>query len=193
MSPEGATRVSVIIVDHDDSPLLLNCLVALSHVPDELGFEVVVVDNGSQETTAKLLESVEGDLQTIRYDRPTTRSRALDEAARRAKGDYLCFLREDSHPVDGWLEALVAVLDRDPKIGAVSTRTTDADGRKRVDSLWSVLTVRREAYDDAGGFAACAQPGRWYGFTFLHAIATRGWKVQSDADAVVLVGTGARR
>src|SRR5262249_13585800 len=48
--------------------------------------------------------------------------------ARRASGDYLVYLNDDTAPQPGWLDALLAPL-KDPRIGIVGCRLAYPDGR----------------------------------------------------------------
>lgn len=180
-------RVSIILIAQGQPGLLLRSLTALTRLEDELGFEVVVAENGTCAQTAQLLSLVEGDLQRIRHEAPVARAVACDAAAASATGEYLCFLREDAVPVDGWLAPLLAALDDDPRLGAVIARAAHSSGRVLEERQWAAIAIRKAAFDEVGGFGGSAQPLRWEGETLLEAIDTRGWTIATETSTVVLL------
>src|SRR5919112_929869 len=107
MTGAAPPRVTIALAVHDAAPLLLRCLSALARLPDELGFEVVVVDDASTDATPGLLEHVEGDFVALRNDRPLGFGPSCDRAVEAARADVVVLLAEDVVPVDGWLEPLL--------------------------------------------------------------------------------------
>src|SRR5262249_48024057 len=59
-------------------------------------------------------------------------SRANNQAARRARGHYLCFLNNDTVVPPGTLRTLVQFLDAHPEAGLVGPRLRGADGKGQV-------------------------------------------------------------
>jgi len=98
-------------------------------------FELCVIDNGSTDGTREWLEtsSLPWHLTYHRY--PTNRGliTALNQAARLAKGDVLCFLHNDTEMRDPrWLERLERALaspDRIGLAGLYGARRLRRDGR----------------------------------------------------------------
>lgn len=185
--PCGLTQVSIILIASREPRLLLRSLTTLARLPDELGFEVVVVENGACVETDWLLSMVAGDLQRIRYEEPVARAVACDTAVASAGGEYLCFLREDAVPVDGWLAPLLAGLKGDPHLGAVIARAAEPSGRVLEEPLWAGLAIRKAAFDEVGGFGGCSQPLRWEGATLLEAIGERGWTIANEPSSMVML------
>jgi hypothetical protein len=185
--PPDVARVSIILIASGRPGLLLRSLTALTRLEDELGFEVVVAENGTCAQTAQLLSLVEGDLQRIRHEAPVARAVAYDTAAASAAGEYLCFLREDAVPVDGWLAPLLAALDDDSRRGAVISRAADASGRVLEQRQWGAIAIRKASFDEVGGFGGASQPLRWEGETLLETIEERGWTITIEPSSVVLL------
>ncbi len=179
----SAPRASIVLVVRDEAPLLFRCLSALAKLPDEPAFEAIVVDDGSLDETAAVLAGVEGDLLTLRNERPLGYGPACDQAAARASGDWLIFLRPDAVPADGWLEALVA----DPARAAVRPRAVDVEGADVPDPFWPCLALRRDAYERVGGFEGTALPGRPQQATLAEALTSVGFAVVEEPTALVLV------
>lgn len=186
-APRSATRVSIILVANGQPGLLLRSLISLTRLPDELGFEVVVVENARCAQTERLLTLVAGDLRRMCFEPPVARAVACDAAAATAAGNVVCFLREDAVPVDGWLAPLLGALKGDPCLGAVMARASDPLGRVLEEPQWGAIAIRKAAFDEVRGFGGSSQPCRWEGVTLLEAIRARGWAIASEPSSVVLL------
>lgn len=121
----GFPKVSIIIPTRDRADLLSVCvrsILARTEYPD---FEVVVVDNGSQEPDARMLLAELRENPRIRvldYPIPFNFSAIVNHGARQSDGDVLCLLNNDTEVIStDWLHELVArSLQRDAgAIGAM--------------------------------------------------------------------------
>ena len=123
------TPASIIIPVFNRAGLTLRCLESLAqHTPEGL-YEVIVVDNGSTDTTPELLASLDGDVRIITNAENVGYTLACNQGAERAEGRYLVFLNNDTEPQPGWLQALLAAAEADPAVGAVGARLVYPDGR----------------------------------------------------------------
>ena len=119
-------RTSVVMVTHNRRALLGRALDALSAqtVPPD---EIVVVDNGSDDGTAELLEARRRARQppglnvlTRPANLPVAEGRNL--AVRASTADVVAFTDDDCRPRPTWLESLLAGFRAD--VGIVQGRTT---------------------------------------------------------------------
>jgi glycosyltransferase involved in cell wall biosynthesis len=178
--------VSVVVVARDRATLTLRCLTSLARLPDDPPFEVVLVDDGSQDETAAILDAIEGDLVTLRNAEPVGFAAACDQAVAAASGEQVVLLHDDAVPCDGWLAALTAPLASEAGVGAVQPRSIDLAGVFLAEPHWLALAVRRAAYEQVGGFAGTAQTGRAEKSTLLDALRGQGWSVVQARDAILL-------
>ena len=123
----------VIVLNWNGKQWLTPCLTALlgQGLPD---VEVVLVDNGSTDGSAELVQA--------RY--PTVSVRALgrnigfaagnNAGALGAEARYLVFLNNDTRVQPGWLQALVAAAEADATVGLATSKIVYADGSGLVDS-----------------------------------------------------------
>ena len=91
-------RVSIVIPFKDRPELLRNCLCSL-RLSTYRRFEVILVNNGSEEPrTQRYLWHLEGrrSLRLVDCPGPFNFSRLCNEGARRATGDHLLFLNNDT-------------------------------------------------------------------------------------------------
>jgi glycosyltransferase involved in cell wall biosynthesis len=179
--------VSVVVVARDRATLTLRCLTSLARLPDDPSFEVVLVDDGSQDETPAILDAIEGDLVTLRNGEPVGFAAACDQAVAAASGEHVVLLHDDAVPCDGWLAALTDPLVSEPDVGAVQPRSIDLAGAFLPEPHWLALAVRRSAYEQVGGFAGTAQPGRAEKSTLLDGLRDEGWITVQARDAILLL------
>lgn len=122
---QGTPLVSVVIPFRDQPAMLAACVASVCRAPGHDHVELVLVDNGSElPETAALLDQLADRTGATVVDAPGPFNWSLlnNLAARRAHGDLLLFLNNDTDGhVDGWLGALVAQAQR-PQVGAVGAR-----------------------------------------------------------------------
>ena len=88
-------------------------------------FEVVVVDDASQDGTQEyLLHQAEYtmDGQYLRNEENMGFAASNNLGVQVAKGNFLCFLNNDTIVTDGWLTAMMNVFSEEKAVGAVGAR-----------------------------------------------------------------------
>ncbi len=114
--------VSIVVPMRNRAGLTRRCLEAIFADPPRVGFEVVVVDDGSTPAAVETLEPILSDVQVVRRDGAGGFARACNEGAAAAAGDLLVFVNNDTVPRPGWLDALVSYGERHPEAAAVGSR-----------------------------------------------------------------------
>jgi GT2 family glycosyltransferase len=129
--PQPAPAVTIIVPTRDKLMLLQPCVESVLNRTDYGAFELVIVDNGSDESeTLDYLERVQKDprVTVLRYDRPYNYAAINNFAARKATGHYLCLLNNDTQVLnDSWLTELMRYAVR-PDVGAVGAKLLYPDG-----------------------------------------------------------------
>lgn len=131
--PESVPAVSIIVPTRDRADLLGPCLDSVlgtrGHYPGRV--EIIVMDNQSvePETHALFARLTQQDgVSVISYPSAFNWSAINNMAARRATGDILLFLNNDTRVLtDGWLRELVSNAAR-ADVGAVGVRLLYEDG-----------------------------------------------------------------
>jgi glycosyltransferase involved in cell wall biosynthesis len=147
--PGKVPPVSIVIPVFNDSENLRHCLAALraSTVRD---FEVIVVDDGSDDDSARIAR--EGGAVVLRTDRQMGPAAARNLGAQSAAAPLLFFLDADvcAHP--DTLGHAVSELDAHPEVAAVIGSYDDSPSEKRFISQYKNLfhrfvhqTARRQA------------------------------------------------
>jgi GT2 family glycosyltransferase len=106
----------------------LDCLDALAAgVDDELAIEVIVVDNGSLDGSGEALEQ-RSDIVLIRNAENRGFAEAVNQAYRRAAGEFVLLLNSDVELRPGSLSTLVRFLRQHPTIAGAAPLYLNPDG-----------------------------------------------------------------
>jgi N-acetylglucosaminyl-diphospho-decaprenol L-rhamnosyltransferase len=119
--------VSVIVVAHDVRDEVLECLASVERHAAPVTWELFLVDNGSADRTADVVEETFPAAQVVRLDRNIGVA-ARNEGLRRARGRLRMFLDSDARLTRGALPELVAYLDANPEAGLVGPKLLYEDG-----------------------------------------------------------------
>ncbi len=96
--------------------------------------EVIVVDNASKDGTSAWLQRCE-EIRMVLNSENLGFSRACNQGARQAKGDFLVFLNPDTRVPEGSWETMVEAFS-DPRMGAVGPLSNYVAGLQRLDIHW---------------------------------------------------------
>jgi GT2 family glycosyltransferase len=104
--PTGSSspKVSVIVCSYNGSRTLEECLRGVGHL-DYPNYEVIVVDDGSTDSTAEIAQRFPVRLvRTVNNGLSNARNVGLDSAT----GEIVAYLDDDAYPDPQWLQYLVA-------------------------------------------------------------------------------------
>jgi GT2 family glycosyltransferase len=153
--------VSIVVVNRDGEDhlrLLLPRLASATGYPD---LELILVDNGSRDTSVALARSLDlpFPLTVIENDANLSFSDANDDGAERAGNELLLFLNNDVEPFEpGWLKELVACLERSGAAACGATLLHGGDASGAAAGRY-VLQHRRVELAGAPGFVRIANAG----------------------------------
>jgi len=125
------SAISVVMVVHNQVALTCACLASLAATT--VDFELCVVDNASTDDSGSCVRTLSGG-RPFRYERNAENVgliRALNQGARLAGGDVLCFLHNDTEMREpAWLARLTrALADGAGLAGLYGARRLRRDGR----------------------------------------------------------------
>src|SRR5665811_2212163 len=130
----------VVVPNWNGADCLAACLDSL--LAQSVKPRVIVVVNGSADGSLELLKKYPG-VEVIKHDVNKGFAGGVNAGFRRAIEDgvkYVATLNNDAVADKGWLEQLMAVFDKNPEVGIVTSKILDAKGQK-IDSTGDYLTV----------------------------------------------------
>ncbi|MDF3463129.1 glycosyltransferase [Sulfitobacter sp. M57] len=119
--------VSVIIPAHNNIDLTYLALCSLLVGQNTATFEVILVDDASEDETARIEEFVTG-ITVVRHPVAQRFIRACNAGADRARGKYIALLNNDVEVTAGWLDELLAAFDRFENVGLVGSKLLYPNG-----------------------------------------------------------------
>ena len=130
--------VSIIILTFNNASYTHQCLQSLLEHTDT-PYEVLIVDNGSTDTTPLLLKQVDNIIE-ITHLKNLGFIIGCNEGAKKAKGKYLLFLNNDTVVTKNWLSLLVKTLETYTNCGAVGCKLVWPNGQ--LQEAWKYCLER---------------------------------------------------
>ena len=125
-----APTLSYCVVNTNGREYLLACLAAIERThPAGVEREILVLDNASEDGSAEAVRQLGGAIRLIALEQRTGKAENDSTLMREARGKYCLLLNEDSELRPGATEALLSVLEREPKAAAATPRLLDSEGR----------------------------------------------------------------
>ena len=123
-----APLVSIVIPVFNNLKYTLECLITIFNCTKGLDYEVIIVDDGSTDSTGDVLPAIKG-LVYIKNPKNLGFVRTCNEGAKRARGKFTLFLNNDVQVTEGWLKELVGTFYRHSEVGAVGPKVVYPNGR----------------------------------------------------------------
>lgn len=120
-------KVSIIIPVFNKWVYTYNCLRSVAQNTEGVPYEVIIVDNASQDETRSWLNRIKG-IRVIRNTENEGFVAACNKGSQAAHGEYLVFLNNDVIVKPGWLSELIRTFESDAHIGVVGAKLLYPDG-----------------------------------------------------------------
>ncbi len=124
--------VSVIIPNYNGRRYLRTCLESLRRQTYR-DFEVVVVDDGSQDGSVRLIKAEFPEVKVIGLEKNNGFSAAVNVGICESKGELVALLNNDVEADPGWLEALVSAAKQYPWAGFFACKMLQFSRRDILD------------------------------------------------------------
>lgn len=162
-------KLSVVIANYNGRQYLVDCLASVLREKGDW-FEVIVVDDGSSDDSAAIVERAmkqDKRLRLLRLKKNQGPAKARNKGVRQSQGRYLLFLDVDTRVGKGALKKIADKLDKEVELGAVQAKLDtsghflswwglpyEVKGKERIifGGRTAGLAVRREVFVKIGGF-----------------------------------------
>ena len=119
--------LSIVIVNWNGLAVLRNCLASIFDNSHGLQFEVIVVDNASQDESVPVIQCEFPSVVILQNQQNRGFAAANNQAFAIARGRYVLLLNNDTLVLPGALAASVDYLDAHPQVGALGCRVEFPD------------------------------------------------------------------
>ena len=208
-------KLSIIIASYNRAASLLQFVQGLSHqvLPDNVDWEVIIVDNNSTDGTKDAIAAlVEENSRRYKYllESRQGKSMALNTGLRVATGEILLFTDDDCVPDPKWLATIALEFTSDPSLSVLGGRVELYDKQDRPvtirnfpdrtliesrDQLFLFLiganmSIRRKVLDAVGEFDPFLGPGSRIGavmedLDLLYRVYRKKFKIVYSPDVLV--------
>ncbi len=148
-SKPSAPKISVAVVVYESGPTLAECLAAL-RAQTFADYELILVDNASSDHVAQAAARADPAILLIENAENLGFAAAVNQAAARARGEWLVLLNPDAYPQTDWLERLMAASDANPAVRSFTSRQLMAADPSKLDGLGDVMSIA--GYPFRGGY-----------------------------------------
>ena len=124
--------VSIIILTWNSEHDIAACLTSLAQGLGEFSFEVIVIDNGSQDKTCAVIEATGLEVRLLRNAVNRGVAPARNQGITLARGEYILILDDDTVVRPGAFDCLIRYMENQPEVGLCGPKLTDADGNLRL-------------------------------------------------------------
>lgn len=120
--------LSIVILDYKSKGLVRQCVKTIKLFAPRCDFEIIVVDNASEQGTAAMVRREFPEVTMIESPRNLGYAAGNNLGLARAKGRYVLILNPDITVRPGAIEAMIAYMERHPDIGILGPRLMHPDG-----------------------------------------------------------------
>ena len=121
-------KVSIIIPVYNQIHYTYACLVSILENTEGFDYEIIIADDVSTDATKEIDKFVSG-LVIARNESNQGFLKNCNNAAKKARGEYIFFLNNDTTVEKDWLPPLIKLLESDKSIGMVGSKLIYPDGR----------------------------------------------------------------
>ena len=137
--------LSIIIVNFETPDYTLQCIRSIYANPPSQPFEVILIDNGSQDGSFEQIRSEVPQARCIETGQNLGFSRANNLGINNALGRYVLLLNSDTKIADNSLDRMLEYIAARPELGALGPRQLDGEGKLQL-SWGNFPTLVSEVY-----------------------------------------------
>jgi len=148
--------LSIIILNYKTKGLVKQCIKGIGLLDLKLKFEVIVVDNGSKDSCADMIEenyiknpdvNFKGEVKLIRLKTNSGYTAGNNIGLKIATGKYIMILNPDITALQGTIENMYKFLQQNDKVGMVGPKLINPDGTTQYSCYrfpkWHIPILRR--------------------------------------------------
>ena len=139
------TALTIIIVNWNNKKILQDCLESIYNTQINYNYEIIVVDNNSEDGSVELIESKFHDVKLIKNNKNVGLAKANNQAIKLAKTDYILLLNNDTIIThEKFFVKMVRFMQENPRVGVLGCKLLFPDGTlqslgEEYTSVWGIF------------------------------------------------------
>lgn len=133
--------LSIIIISYNTKEITLACLKSIFQETTGISFEVIVLDNASQDNSAEEIAAHFPQVKLLAHEENLGFAAGNNLAAKEAAGEYFLLINPDTVVLDGAIQKLFRFAKDNPAAGVWGGRTVFADKTLNPASCWRKPTL----------------------------------------------------
>ena len=142
----SSMELSIIIVNWNSAGFTRNCIASLKATTHETAYEIIVVDNASNDGLLDSPELQDPLVKVLRCERNIGFARANNLGAQQATGNKILFLNPDTVVLGDAIRTMADRLDAIPGAGAIGCRLLNADMTLQLSSVQPFPTLFNQLF-----------------------------------------------
>jgi len=124
--------LSIIIVHYKTRELTLQCLKSIREFRPRASYEILLIDNGSQDGIQEVIAKEFPEVRLIETGRNEGFSQANNLGIVNSHGEYILLLNSDTKILESVFDRHIQLMDSRPEVGCVGPQHVGGDGRHQV-------------------------------------------------------------
>lgn len=139
-------KLSIVVLSFNTKSLLRSCIRSLEKTRGEINFELIVVDNGSEDGSVEMVKKSFPWVKLIENKSNLGFAKGNNSARKICKGKYVLFLNSDTEVYKQTLSSCIDYYEKHSRIGSLSCKLVlpngdlDKDCRRSFPTPWVALT-----------------------------------------------------
>ncbi len=120
-------KVSIIVPAYNQFNLTYHCIASIALAFNHTSYEVILADDCSTDITAEA-EEIIGNIVVSRNAENLRFLRSCNQAAKKASGQYIIMLNNDTEVTSYWIDRLISQMEGNLQIGMTGSKLLNLDG-----------------------------------------------------------------
>jgi len=120
--------LSIIIVTWNSEEFIKNCLTSIFSSKGSIDFEVILIDNASQDGTIKIINEFKSEVKLICNQKNLGYAKGNNQGIEITRGEYILLLNPDVELKENCLQLMLDFMERHEEIDGLGPQLLNPDG-----------------------------------------------------------------
>lgn len=125
-------KISIVIVNFNTVVVLADCIKSIYNFESENNFEIIIVDNASQDNSKEIIRQIASERKNIKFiflDEKKSFSHANNKGIEISTGEFILIMNPDIFFTETLLDKLTQKFSEHENLGAISPALLGTDGK----------------------------------------------------------------